>query len=61
MSEQNRLEKGQEMKKARIILIIVIVLLALIVSGVFSILALIGAFVKGSYTTVSNGLPDGSE
>ena len=37
------------------------VLLALIVLGVFSILILIGEFLKGTYTTVSDGLPDGSE
>ena len=36
------------------------VLLALIVLGVFGILILIGEFLKGTYTDVSDGLPDGS-
>ena len=36
------------------------VLLALIVLGVFGILILIGAFLKGTCTDVSDGLPDGS-
>ena len=36
------------------------VLLALIVFGVFGILTLIGAFLKGTCTDVSDGLPDGS-
>ena len=36
------------------------VLLALIVFGVFGLLVLIGAFLNGTYTDVSDGLPDGS-
>jgi Flp pilus assembly pilin Flp len=36
------------------------VLLALIVFGVFGLLVLIGAFLKGTCTEVSDGLPDGS-
>ena len=35
-------------------------LLALIVFGVFGVLTLIGAFLKGTCTDVSEGLPDGS-
>jgi len=37
------------------------VLLALIVLGVFGVLALIGAFLKDTYTTVSDGLPTVSD
>ena len=37
------------------------VLLALIVFGVFGLLVLIGEFLSGTCTEVSNGLPDGSE
>ena len=36
------------------------VLLALIVFGVFALLTLIGTFVKDTYTTVTNGLPEAS-
>ena len=36
------------------------VLLALIVLGVFATLILIGQFLKGTYTDVSDGPPDGS-
>ncbi len=34
------------------------VLLVLIVFGVFSLLALIGAFVKSSFTNLSTGIPE---
>ena len=34
------------------------VLLALIVFSVFGVLALIGAFLKSSFTDLSNGLPE---
>lgn len=33
------------------------VLLALVVFGVFSILTLIGAFLRNSFTSLSNGIP----
>ncbi len=35
------------------------VLLALIVFGVFGVIALIGAFIRDNFTSVTTGLPEG--